>query len=383
MRRRTILAGGGIVGLLGLSLALFVGGCGDTESGGYDPAMRFPPRTDRLVVSLPSVPPLRLHDNGRLDDTIRELDALGGRTLDPTTLPASERRELDDSLLSLFGTPAAPKVDDGESLGLISERLALGSRLYKDKCVQCHGTNGNGRGPTGMWVYPHPRDFRLGKAKYVSTPGGVGRPSRADLLRVLRVGIAGNAMPPYGLLPEGDLEALVSYTIFLSLRGQVEFDVLTAVMSDDGLDGTIGELAAKRAKHWLADWIAANRSGTVVPEVPADSTQEDRVRRGHSAFQVAGCAACHRDYGRETHYLYDVWGVAVRPSNLTLGEWRGGGDPTELFKRVRCGIAPSGMPAAGSLSDADTWDVVAFLRALSVPRQLPAELRAKIYPDAK
>ena len=295
MRRRTILTGGGIVGLLGLSLALFVGGCGDTESGGYDPAMRFPPRTDRLVVSLPSVPPLRLHDNGRLDDAIRELDVLGGRTLDPTTLPASERRELDDSLLSLFGTPAAPKVDDGESLGLISERLALGSRLYKDKCVQCHGTNGNGRGPTGMWVYPHPRDLRLGKAKYVSTPGGVGRPSRADLLRVLRVGIAGNAMPPYGLLPEGDLEALVSYTIFLSLRGQVEFDVLTAVMGDDGLDGTIAELATKRAKHWLADWIAANRSGTVVPEVPADSTQEDRVRRGHSAFQVAGCAACHRD----------------------------------------------------------------------------------------
>ena len=113
----------------------------------------------------------------------------------------------------------------------------------------------------------------------------------------------------------------------------------------------------------------------------ADAAYDARLRKGFESFAKVGCASCHRDYGRETHYLYDDWGVAVRPSNLSAGAHRAGGEPLDLFRRIRCGIPPSGMPGVGekALGDAAAWDLVLFLKALPVPRHLPADVRGTIY----
>src|SRR5207253_2054503 len=78
----------------------------------------------------------------------------------------------------MFGTPAHPKVSDFDatvlkkldenltpekvlaSLKLDEETLAEGSKVYRHQCLHCHGLEGNGRGPTGFWVNPHPRAYR-------------------------------------------------------------------------------------------------------------------------------------------------------------------------------------------------------------------------------
>ena len=44
--------------------------------------------------------------------------------------------------------------------GAWSDTLAEGSKLYRQHCLHCHGLEGNGRGPTGYWVNPPPRDYR-------------------------------------------------------------------------------------------------------------------------------------------------------------------------------------------------------------------------------
>jgi mono/diheme cytochrome c family protein len=340
------------------------------------------------VVRPPQAEPIGLHPPGGLDKSLLALTDRGGMVFDPAKLSADDRARLDHSLNELFGTPAAPRVEPADaerpladSLGLSAERLTAGGRLYKDKCVQCHGMAGDGRGPTGQWVYPHPRDFRSGVSKFASTP--TGRPTREDLVRSLRIGVSGNAMPPFTLLADDQLAALAAYTVYLSLRGRVEYDALVALLGD-GLEEDLPAFARGRLKSELKAWAAAEAE-VVRPGSPPDLDDPDRIRLGLTLFAgPGGCASCHADYGRKEQYRYDVWGVAVRPANLTLGDFHGGKEPADLFRRVRCGIPGSGMPAAPvQFTDEQVWALVAFVRALPVPRGLPPDVRAAVYPDSR
>ncbi len=383
--RNVILLGGGLVLATGTVLALLVAVWSADDPSGYDPSLRFLLRSDPIIAKLPPTPPSELHGSGKLDESIADLANKGGKLYEPAKLPKAERDKLAAVLDDLFGTPAAPKVP-ADALGLTPDKLAVGSRVYKEKCAQCHGSTGDGRGPTGLYVYPHPRDFRLAKFKYISSTAGL--PTRDDVTAMVKVGIAGNSMPGFAMLPAEQLDAVVAYTFFLSLRGRVETDLLSAVLGEEGLTETPELLAELTLKQWAKRFAEADAK-VVRPNVPTlevkagglDTVYDEAVRRGFASFQMAGCASCHRDYGRETHYLYDEWGVAVRPANLSAGTYRAGGEPLDLFRRVRCGIPPSGMPGVGEamLSDAQVWDLVLFQMALPVPRHLPDDVRAKIY----
>src|SRR5437762_2621933 len=112
---RGLCEGGAASRATGPSLALLflaLAGCGDASPPeGYDPAMRYAPRADRLVLMTPPADPPGWDPAGKMDEAIAGLDALGGKTVDPKALPDDRRRELDAALESLFGTPAAPTVD--------------------------------------------------------------------------------------------------------------------------------------------------------------------------------------------------------------------------------------------------------------------------------
>ncbi|HET6326488.1 MAG TPA: cytochrome c, partial [Planctomycetaceae bacterium] len=128
--------------------------------------------------------------------------------------------------------PKEEKLDPpqaGDKFTLLGPMLTQGHKLYMTHCEHCHGVTGDGRGPTGRWVNPHPRDYRQGVFKFMSVDQTAGPqpPRRDDLQRVLQQGIEGTAMPSFGVqLAPADLEDLVSYVIHLSLRGKVEFDVI-------------------------------------------------------------------------------------------------------------------------------------------------------------
>ena len=69
----------------------------------------------------------------------------------------------------------------------------------------------------------------------------------------------------------------------------------------------------------------------------------------------------------------------MRPANLTDANRKAGATPEILYHRVRYGIQPSGMPAHPTLTDAEVWDLVRFVRALPYSRELPDDVRAKVY----
>jgi mono/diheme cytochrome c family protein len=418
-------------------------GCETNVTGSYPADLSYPARTDPIVTEVPGDERFYADQPGTIEHVVerigpKEDGGLGGKALLPANAAPEKRQELAAELRTIFGSPAAPSVNVGDDeeakgfakeLNLGSDTLAAGSQLYRRHCLTCHGVAGDGRGPTGPWVNPHPRDYRLGAFKFISTDpdkisdNAARKPRRADLIRTLTVGVDGTTMPSFSLLPADQLEQLVSYIIHLSLRGEVEIETLKPlIISKDKPDllNAEGEVnpAATIATHvrfltklFLNRWSDSN--GAMMEPAPypfATENERERlesVRRGYELFtnssaedhpkvlKGAGCISCHQDFGRQVNFKYDQWGSLVRPANLTLGVYRGGRRPVDLYWRVRGGIIPSQMPLVKLMkpnpdgTDSDEiegkkyWDLVNFIQALPYPEMLPKEVRNKVYPPVQ
>ncbi len=383
-----MLAFFGVVGL-----ALLTGGCSSTPE--YPPNLSFPSRTDRLVLKLPTTPPPGPSEAGMIADAVARLDAAGGQTLDPTTIPAATRTALDRQLRDIFGTPGAPTVTgDAEvnatsaRLGLVPDKLTEGGRLFRKQCQQCHNLTGDGQGPAAN-VVPAPRDFRRGMFKFTTT--GEGKPRRSDLLRTLNEGLKGSAMPSFALLPEAERDLLARFVTYLSIRGQVEFDTLAAAAAPAGLPD-VPTFANARVKAIVAEWERAENAPlfpglATIPDdgEPGNPAHTDAVHRGYALFTAKAdnsCITCHGEFGHKPTLRYDVWGTVAKPADLTVSNvFKGGKRPEDVFARIRGGILPVGMPAHPELSDRQVWDLVRFVRAIPYPRELPEDVRAAVYPN--
>jgi mono/diheme cytochrome c family protein len=409
------------------ALLTALSGCGFGDDR-YPIDLKYPQRTDPIVAApLPEAQPSYPDSPGRLDELIarigkpKDQEGFGGKILEPRDVEASQRREIREELLAIFGTPAEPSVTVPEEgltsaqtakLGTAVDRLKLdddtlyrGSMLYRRHCLHCHGVPGDGRGPTGPWLNPHPRDYRVGLFKFISTAlkrkdGGPleRKPRRDDLLRTLRQGIDGTSMPSFAMQSNQDLEALVSYVIHLSLRGEVELDTFKTLLEKEPLvkgrqdpTATIQTHMRNRFALYLERWLDSGEAGPLSPEQEYREGDLMKSRqRGYALFidtqGTASCILCHLDFGRQVPYRFDSWGTLVRPANLTAGAYRGGRRPIDLYWRIRGGILGSGMPGmpppTTKSADADPyWDIVNFVQALPYPNMLPAEVRGKIYPS--
>ena len=87
---------------------------------------------------------------------------------------------------------------------------------------------------------PYPRDYRQAIYKFKSTYNP-DRPTDEDLHRILVNGVPGTAMPSFSLLPSSELEALVEYVKYLSLRGQMETSLTRYVFDELGEDVELDE----------------------------------------------------------------------------------------------------------------------------------------------
>src|SRR5262249_4902922 len=160
--------------------------------------------------------------------------------------------------------------------------------------------------------------------KFGSTGDGM-KPRRADLLRTIRDGLRGSAMPAFALLPEGERELMAAYAVYLSLRGQVEFQTLAALASaaqnQGEVEADVAGYAGGRLRPALGEWERAEAARPPpAPSVPADDAGKQApeylasVRRGYELFTAPGqtaCITCHEDFGRKPTFRYDVWGTVV------------------------------------------------------------------------
>jgi mono/diheme cytochrome c family protein len=312
-----------VVGIAALSLGLT--GCGGEHYPAYSSGVKYGLRKDPIVRVAKDLGEERYDPDRpgllpimKLDDMLKpdhpyhaKSKAIDDKVLrDPTKVPAEQRKVLEDALEETFGTPAKPRVAEldettSAELKLDEKTLAEGSSYYRVHCVHCHGVPGDGRGPTARWINPHPRDFRKGLFKFQSVDQTVASsrpPARADLLRTLRQGIEGTAMPTFNVLPEKELEALVSYVIHLSLRGKVEATIIEYSFEFDkgalalAAGGNLKDDVKSYAKQFGASWRESNNhsSAIKVAPYPFDENHPDylttilpaSVKRGQEIFNA-------------------------------------------------------------------------------------------------
>lgn len=269
---------------------------------------------------------------------------------DETPTPQEYQKQIANVMAGLFGTPDAPYAPEGSGLDQRKLEMAAGPAwtdqqganfgLYRRHCVHCHGVNGDGRGPTALFLNPYPRDYRNGIYKFKSTYNPA-RPTDQDLTRVLTNGVPGTAMPSFSLLPQAEIESLVEYVKYLSMRGQVETELARFVFNDLGeeeVENDEGETVTQLVPFNPAedaeqmevlndiisevadDWASANEQ-VIIPEedmIPADNRTDEEVAasvaKGRELFYgtTANCVKCHGPTGLGDGQQddYDVWNKA-------------------------------------------------------------------------
>ena len=357
------------------------------------------------------------------------------------TFSREQRANIDEVLQALYGTPDEPRLPAlgdapiGDVLDLSLLRMAAGPvgsdeqgnvrGLYREHCAHCHGISGDGAGPTAAFLNPYPRDYRKGWFKFKSTPIGV-RPTHDDLKRIVLEGIPGTAMPSFKLLPDLEVDALVHYVKYLSIRGETEralldgskelesAQVILPVLVQDATPeqkayhdeqkAVVTDIVTQVVGNWTrpAEVIADPAAEVIAPPEMSPAELAESRQRGQVLFYgFAQCIKCHGESalgdGQTTDY--DEWTKEfigdgknpelvdlfvrdhlileprnIKPRNLRLGVYRGGRRPLDLYWRIRNGIEGVPMPAATmktgddpavkGLTPADVWDIVNYVQSL-------------------
>lgn len=311
---------------------------------------------------------------------------------------------------TLSSAPSRP-LAEGDTCSIDGGSVMKSGRvLYMRHCSHCHGTSGDGHGPTAEYLNPRPRDYRHGVFKFKST-NDMSKVSRKDLERILRYGIPGTYMPSFLLLDDDELHAIVEYVRFLSMRGEYERrlgaevsvnysnkalqDRLGAKETRAGivaelkefLSSDLSETASTLGEELGTDWADGDsEEALIVPSVPRIPDTAESRRKGRDLFlsKTLNCADCHgidgagngpqtmayeKKENSEERFtepgLHDAWGNLNQPRNLHTGIYRGGRRPIDLFCRIHGGIKGSKMPSFKNTPHEDIWHVVNYV--LSIP----------------
>lgn len=347
--------------------------------------------------SPPGPPEFRLNTEGR----------------DPQTISPAQAEEITGKLRRLFGTPDEPHLPAEVDLRLDRLQQAAGPigsdeqgnqfGLYRQHCASCHGISGDGAGPIAAALNPYPRDFRNGLYKYTSTAGGA-KPVREDLLLALERGNPGTAMPSFRNLRDAQLEALLEYVQYLSLRGETELFLLAMVVDADWYpldmtevinDGLLPLVGLWREARFMV--VEPQQAKAKAPPVATPQQLSASIVRGYQLYssENAKCVQCHGPEGRgdgAQSQLYDDWNKdkighspeetrklaalyrlpaqSLRPRDFTKGVFHGGRRPIDLYWRIYVGIKGTPMPGAGPapgtagvLPPEEIWHVVDYVRS--------------------
>ncbi|MBL8815734.1 MAG: cytochrome c [Planctomyces sp.] len=339
-------------------------------------------------------------------DAVSSVQFVGGAAAGETAAVLSWDAESGKATLvsALTGSPA-----QGDQVVIGGgEVIRNGRVLYQRHCSHCHGTSGDGAGPTAEYLNPRPRDYRHGVFKFTSTNSS-SKASREDLSRILKYGIPGTYMPSFLLLKDDELYAIVEYVRFLAMRGEFERKLVTelsvdyskASVADQTASGTkrseiiealtafltedFSDVANSAGDELAEAWSTADtEEALVAPTVGRVADSPESRRRGRELY-LSKCADCHGVSGEgngpqttifeklpdaDALYpeagLHDEWGNVTKPRNLTQGIYRGGRRPIDLFCRMNEGIKGTKMPAFKTVfSNEDVWHIVNYV--LSIP----------------
>ena len=314
--------------------------------------------------------------------------------------PPKHQQQIAAALDTYFGTPRFPKLmelapedqqpADAKEPLLVDklDRLHLrhGREVYTRQCSGCHGTTGDGRGPAAVYLDPPPRDYRLGRFKFTSTPRAA-KPRRDDLTRIIRHGAKGTSMPTFRWMAQEDLEAVIDYVILLSSRGEVEYRLMRISEQQLGEEDDIDSQLVSEQVQLIAGWWADAEAQIVRPLTPQPQYTQESIDAGARAFVQLNCYKCHGRDGRgnKTQDVgKDDWGRIAHAADLTTGMLHGGRRPVDIYRRIYSGINATPMPAFAQpdtgkgeteIQRSETiWNLAHFITSVVEGKPLPAEI---------
>jgi cytochrome c oxidase cbb3-type subunit 2 len=210
--------------------------------------------------------------------------------------------------------------------------LDRGRAVYRQRCVGCHGAEGDGNGAAATFLSPRPRDFTAAVFKFRSTPSG-SLPTDGDLYRTVTRGVRWTAMPTWHELPDKDRLAVVAFVKTFS-------------------------------KRWKAETL---EPPLVASPPPA---RAELVAQGRELYGRAKCWECHGESGRgdgpSAAQLKDDQDRPIRPTDLARGQLKGGAQVVDVFRTMTNGLDGTPMPSfADTMSDAERWAISYYVLSLS------------------
>ncbi len=216
--------------------------------------------------------------------------------------------------------------------------MDAGEIIYAKRCLQCHGEDGDGLGPAAERLNPPPRDFTFGLYKFKTTAFDEDFANDADMIRMIRDGMPGTAMPGWGdMLSEQDILDVIAYLKYFA-------DI-------------------EDAPEIQLDY------GTQVASSP------ESIAAGQLLFEEGDrCSECHglEGKGNAIKKLKDDNGDRTWPRNLTKPwTFRASNDPRDIFTRISVGIPTTQMPSFAdpksnkSLPIEGRWNIANYVASLA------------------
>jgi DMSO reductase family type II enzyme heme b subunit len=254
-------------------------------------------------------------------------------------------------ILMLAGACAAAAFSEAAK-----EACGTGKALYMEKCSQCHGESGDGKGVGADFFNPRPRDFTSGAFKLRTSESGE-LPTDDDLARAIRIGMPYTGMPAWPQFSDKEVADLVCF-----------LKTFNSDFADTSIHPKI----------------------IAIPKPPKYSGES--ALKGRAVYVENKCMDCHGDLGRgdgeSGPTLKDDWGNAIRPADLTR-RWtfRGGHRREDIYRTFMTGLNGTPMPSfLSSVKEEDRWPLVDYVHSLSkgdepgyasmataVPARIPAD----------
>ncbi len=245
------------------------------------------------------------------------------------------------------------------------DMLETGKKVYFKRCVWCHGIEGGGDGPASDRLFTRPRNFIQGTFKIRVTDSGE-LPMEADLIKTVRNGLQGSAMPAWGeFLSENEIVSVVNF-------------VKTLVQDRDFNDVEDEEVTVQDFGE--NPWGTTGPYHLGVPQADIDA--------GKEIFLKNKCFECHGGEGRGdgNPTMKDDWGFPIVAADWQqCWNFRGSRrDPFNPFNTVRAistGLNGTPMPNfKDQITVEDRWKLAAFVNSLC-PRKNIDPLTNKPIPD--
>ncbi len=234
--------------------------------------------------------------------------------------------------------------------------LSLGQTTYLEYCIQCHGVDGKGNGPSAAGLLPPPRNLTQGLYKFPWVAYGE-LPHDEDFARIIRHGLKGSAMLPWDI-------------------------------SDERLDAVIQYIKTFAPQVWEVKDATLGTKLDLPADPFGDTYRHQAIEKGKKVYHItAACTQCHRGYATKeeiSEWNKELKGTAevdenfynlktqdgeynykVLPPDFTYHELRSITDVPTIVQRLMYGVTGSGMPGwKDVVTDEELWALAYYVDSL-------------------